>query len=159
MNTKDLLSRKDHLQIEAYRTHNQWNDHDGKNMMLMDVILGAIAAALLFRDLTTILNTALQKVVATLFLFFLLFMWGVLYWKFSKRMGFRYNKMRTIEGSLGFRCHKDIKTYIDTHCLQKKIKFRDFRVGASVLLLVFVIVSLWGEELWRLVQYLLDLLK
>ena len=65
-NEKDSLSRCDHLQIEAYRTHNLWNDHDGKNMMLMDAILGAVAAALLFRN-PDILNTLLLKGVATLF--------------------------------------------------------------------------------------------
>ena len=141
-NEKDSLSRCDHLQIEAYRTHNLWNDHDGKNMMLMDAILGAVAAALLFRN-PDILNTLLLKGVATLFLAFMLGMWGVLYVKFSKRMGFRYNTMRAIEGSLGFRCHKDIETYIDTHHCLQKIKFSWFRVGASVLLFVFVCFALW----------------
>ena len=140
-NEKDSLSRCDHLQIEEYRTHNLWNDHDGKNLMVMDAILGAVAAAALFRD-PDILESTLLKGIATGFFAFMLGMWGVLYVKFSKRMGFRYNTMRAIEGSLGFRCHKDIETYIDTHCLQK-IKFSWFRVGASVLLFVFVCFALW----------------
>ena len=141
MSRKDSLSRRDHLRIEAYRTHNLWNDHDGKNMMLMDAILGAVAAALLFRS-PDILNTLLLKGVATLFLALMLIMWGVLYCKFSSRMIFRYEKMRAIEGKLDFRAHKDIKAYIDTHCLQK-IKFSWVRVGYSVLLFVFAFLSLW----------------
>ena len=144
-NEKDSLSRCDHLQIEAYRTHNLWNDHDGKNMMLMDAILGAVAAALLFRN-PDILNTLLLKLVASFFLGIMLFMWGVLDWKFSKRMHFRYDTMRAIEGKLGFRAHKDIKAYIDTHRIQK-LKFFLVRVAISALLLACAIVSLWGEKL------------
>ena len=85
-NTKDSLSRCDHLRLEAYRTHNQWNDHDGKNMMLMDAILGAIAAALLFRDLSTILNTCLLKLVASLVLLAMIGVWSYFYVRFSQRM-------------------------------------------------------------------------
>lgn len=144
-NEKDSLSRWDHLQIEAYRTHNQWNDHDGKNMMLMDAILGAIAAALLFRN-PNILNTELLRVLATLFLLVMLFMWGVLYWKFSKRMHFRYDTMRDIEGKLGFRAHKDIKAYIDTHPIQQW-KFFWVRVVISGLLLFFAVLSILGRDL------------
>ena len=146
-NQKDSLSRRDHLRLEEYRTHNLWNDHDGKNMMLMDAILGAVAAALLFRN-PEILNTPLLKGVATFFLALMLIMWGLLYCKFSKRMDFRYNTMRAIEGKLGFRAHKDIKEYIDTHrFLQKYVKFYWVRVGYSVVLFIFALLSLWGEGL------------
>ncbi len=138
---KKSVSKSDRFQLEAYRTHNLWNDHDGKNMMLMDAILGAVAAALLFRN-PGILNTVLLKGVATFFLAVMLIMWGVLYCKFSNRMVFRYEKMRAIEGKLKFRAHKDIKAYISTHCLQK-IRFSWVRVGYSVVLFVFACLSIW----------------
>ena len=157
-NEKDSLSRCDHLQLEAYRTHNLWNDHDGKNMMLMDGILGAVAAALLFRDPNKLLDTTSLKVVATAFLTLMLTMWGVLYWKFSRRMQFRYETMRSIELKLGFRAHKDIKAYIDTHRIQK-LKFFWVRVVISGLLLAFVILSLWGKAVGAWLGVPLDLLK
>ena len=141
-NTKDSLSRCDHLRLEAYRTHNQWNDHDGKNMMLMDAILGAIAAALLFRDLSTILNTCLLKLVASLVLLAMIGVWSYFYVRFSQRMEFRYNTMRDIEGKLGFRAHKEIETFISKNWLQQ-MKLRDVRILLTVLLLGVVIVLLW----------------
>ena len=141
MSRNDSLSRDDHLQIEAYRTHNQWNDHDGKNMMVLDVIVATVAAALLFRG-PDILPTTMQKWIGTGLLVIMMVMWWGFYYKFSERMDFRYNKMRTIEGSLGFRCHKEIKTFISQHWLQRR-RFLWARILLTLLVLGSVCVSLW----------------
>jgi len=138
---KDSLSRWDHLQIEAYRTHNLWNDHDGKNLMVMDVIVVTVAAALLFKGGDVFKPTAIKWVVTGL-LVIMMVTWGAFYYKFSRRMDFRYNTMRDIEGKLGFRAHKEMKTFISTHCAQK-LRFLWVRVVLTVLLLGFVVFSLW----------------
>ena len=144
-NEKDSLSRCDHLQIEAYRTQNLWNDHDGKNMMVMDVIVATVAAALLFKGGDVFESTPLKWVV-TILLAIMAATWGLFYYKFSKRMIFRYDTMRAIEGKLGFRAHKEVKTFISTHCLQhclQKLSFLWVRIGLTILLLGFVVFSLW----------------
>ena len=138
---KDSLSRCDHLQLEAYRTHNLWNNHDGKNMMVLDVIVATVAAGILFRG-SDILNTFWPKLVGTVLLVLMMATWVWFYCKFSKRMEFRYNTMRDIEGTLGFRAHKEIKTFISNHHSQK-FKFLWVRIGLTVALLIFACVSLW----------------
>ena len=132
-NEKDSLSRCDHLQIEEYRTHNLWNDHDGKNMMVLDVIVATVAAGILFRG-SDILHTTALKVVGTVLLVIMMATWGCFYYKFSQRMGFRYGTMRAIEGNLGFGAHEEMKTFISTHCLQK-LRFLWVRIGLTILLL------------------------
>lgn len=141
-NEKDSLSRCDHLQLEAYRTHNQWNDHDGKNMIGMDAIVAAVAAGFLFRASET-LDTIALKVLATVFLSLILIMWALLYFKFSRRMNFRYKRMRAIECNVGFHAHREVKSYIDTHCLQKLVMFFWVRIAFSAALLGFVCFSIW----------------
>ena len=140
-NEKDSLSRCDHLQIEEYRTHNLWNDHDGKNLMVMDVIVATVAAGILFRG-SDILHTTALKVVGTVLLVIMMATWGCFYYKFSQRMDFRYGTMRAIEGKLGFRAHEEMKTFISTHCLQK-LRFLWVRIELTILLLGFVVFSLW----------------
>ena len=144
-NEKDSLSRRDHLQIEAYRTQNLWNDHDGKNMMVMDVIVATVAAALLFKGGDVFESTPLKWVV-TILLAIMAATWGSFYYKFSKRMIFRYDTMRAIEGKLGFRAHKEMKTFISKHFSQK-LSFLWVRIGLTLLLLGFVVFSLWCSQI------------
>ena len=132
----DSLSRRDQLQLEAYRSLNLWNDHDGKILLTFDTVMLAFVAAMLFAEDRFNTMPWWAFVVGIV----VVVMWFLLALRTYNRMKERYVLMRAIEGKLGFRAHIAIFSIIESSRFLQKIRFLTFR---CVIALIMVGTMVW----------------
>ena len=99
MTEKDSLSRRDHLLLEAYRSHKQFIIADGQALTGLDAVVAALKAGLIFKGDLGPFHESIQWFPLVLSVPVL---WIIVAWKFICRQKKRYQLMVQIEHILGF---------------------------------------------------------
>ena len=134
MNENGQLSKCEHLKLEAYRSLDQWNDHDARVLFPFDA---GIVVLLVFIIRSG--NLPFNPILASLFGIGIIVCWLSLATRSYRRMIHRYCLMKNIEKCLGFSAHRAISSFIDSSFLQKHIKFVYLRWFIGIpFLLVFL---------------------
>ena len=135
-NEKGSLSRCDHLQIEAYRTLNLWNMHDGRAVMAFDA--GAIAFVI--ASFTRLFDSNGPVWWAwCLIVFSVIVLWFIFAYKYAKRSDHRFKLMRNIECHLDISAISALNEFIQSNRAQKHIKFEYMRWLILGVVLVTII--------------------
>ena len=109
---KDRLSCYEHLQLEAYRSLDRWNDHEARIVFIFDGVVLLFLSVTIFKDKDTC--DALMDTLLTGIGMFLILWWLALSKRSFDRIKKRYVLMRNIERLLGFRAHRAVHEFVES---------------------------------------------